>query len=128
MAALASCARPRRRYTLRFMPPPRPPFVFPLWSFAGPSRFARPGGRELTFSDMLTELLVGYGLVKRRPSLRDQTIEQQKVERVAEEFEAEEAKAKIEAFKAAESKGKRMWSGRGSNRGRDFWWSLRGVL
>ena len=65
------------------MDPPHAPFVFPPWSFAGPSR----SGRAPTFSAMLTDLLVGYGLMERRPSLREQMAEQLRIERLAEELQ-----------------------------------------
>ena len=36
---------------------------------------------------MLTDLLVGYGLMERRPSLREQMAEQLRIERLAEELQ-----------------------------------------
>jgi hypothetical protein len=65
------------------MQPRRPPSVSPPWSFAGPSR----SGRGPTFSSMLTDLLVGYGLMERRPSLREQMAETQRIEALAEELQ-----------------------------------------
>jgi hypothetical protein len=36
---------------------------------------------------MLTDLLVGYGLMERRPSLREQMAETQRIEALAEELQ-----------------------------------------
>ena len=83
MGALGTCARPPRRYTLRLMDPPRPPLVFPQWSFARP---ARPGGQPATVSEALSEL-VAFCRLRRRKSLRDAFAEARTIDRLAEELE-----------------------------------------
>ena len=88
MAALGTCARPPRSYTLRLMDEPRPPFVFPPWSFARP---ARPTGREPPISEMLGALVKGLGLRPRRKSMRAMFAEARKIEALAEMMDADQS-------------------------------------
>ena len=46
-----------------------------------------PGGTVPTFSDMLREALIGFGLMEWRPSLREQIAAQMKIEALAVELE-----------------------------------------
>jgi hypothetical protein len=62
------------------MHPPRSPSVFPHWSFAGPSRYTRPGGRPATVSEVLAELVATFGL--RRRALRQEFAEARRIDRV----------------------------------------------
>ena len=65
------------------MDPSRPPFVFPPWSFASPSR---PGAREPTVSAMLGELASACGLLRRK-SMRAMFAEARKIDALVEELE-----------------------------------------
>jgi hypothetical protein len=70
-----TCVRLLRRQTLRFMDPP---------AVCVPALVVRRSGRAPTFSAMPTDLLVGYGWMERRPSLREQMAEQLRIEGLAE--------------------------------------------